>query len=150
MRYALSQLEQHVIDMLEARRLKAIATGEEFIRMPYTEELFSIRRESLFPLFKDTVCRALTGRASFRETAPPWAPDLPVSSAEWEKMIGSKSNGIALVGYFGRSWACANWGIHPPFRDYACGLMACEHTPEHLRNDLQLRQEFPQRELPGL
>jgi len=78
------------------------------------------------------------------------APELPLSSIDCERMIGGKSNEIALVGYFGRSWACADWGIHPPFRDYACGLMACEHTPQHLRIDPELQLEYPPRPLEGL
>jgi hypothetical protein len=33
----------------------------------------------------------------------------------------------------------------PPFADYACGLMAYQHTPDYLRNDPELLQEFPPR-----
>ena len=83
-------------------------------------------------------------------TAPPWAPELPLSSTEFEKMIGGKSNKIALVGYYGRSLACANWGFHPSFYDHACGLMASEDTPERIRTDPELLREFPPRKLPGL
>jgi hypothetical protein len=146
----LERLERHVVDMFEARRLAANATGKEFALTPYTEEPFSIRCESSFPLVRHMVCRAVAARESFRETAPHWAPELPLNSADCEKMISGKSNRIALVGYFGRSWVCANWGSHPTFRHYACGLMACEYTPEHTRNDPELQREYPPRELPGL
>jgi hypothetical protein len=144
----LQALDEHKDGGLVPRT--ASVAGEEFALTPYTEEPFSIRRESLFPLVRHTVCRAAVARASFRESAPHWAPELPVSSADCEKMIRSKSNKIALVGYFGRSWACANWGPHPSFRDYCCGLMASPHCPEHIRNDPELRKEFPPRELPDL
>jgi hypothetical protein len=143
-------LLRHVADKFELLRLVAEATGEEFVRTPYTEELVSARNESLFPFFEHSVCRALAARESFRQDAPPWAPDLPLSSADCEKMICGRSSKIALVGYYGRSLACANWGVHPMFRDYACGLMASPDTPEHIRADPALLKEFPPRELPGL
>src|SRR5262249_45807834 len=142
------KLERHVVGLFDEVRQKANAAGEEFCRTPYTEELFSVRCESLF--FEQMVCRALAARELFRETAPHWSPELPLNAAEWEKMISGKSNEIAVVGYFGRSWACANWGPHPTFRDYVCGLMACEFTPSHIRDDSELRKEYPPRELPGL
>jgi hypothetical protein len=144
------RIERHVVSLFESRRQAAIAAGEEFGLSPYLEEPFSIRRESLFPVVQSTVCRALTIRTSFRESAPHWAPDLPVSSADCEKMISGKSNKIALVGYYGRSLACANWSFHPSFRDFCCGVMACEYTPERIRTDLELLREFPPRELPDL
>jgi hypothetical protein len=145
-----AKLERHVADMFETLRQAANAAGEEFARTPYTEELFSVRCEALFPHLEVTVCRALIAAEAFRQDAPPWAPELPVSSADWEKMIGGRSNKIALIGYYGRSWACANWGRHPSFRDFACGLMACEHTPARIRTDPALLKEFPPRELAGL
>lgn|SRR5262245_5950137 len=142
-------LLRHVAGRFEILRLVADATGDEFVRTPYTDELFSARDDSLFPLFEHSVCRALAAREAFRQDAPPWAPDLPLSSADCEKMIRSKSGKIALVGYYGRSLACANWDVHLMFRDYACGLMACEYTAEHIRTDAALLKEFPPCELPG-
>jgi len=144
------RIERHVVELFEARRQAANAAGEDFVSAPYTEERFSIRRDSLFPFVQHQVCRALVARASFQVTAPPWAPELPLSSTEFEKMIGGKSNKIALVGYYGRSLACANWGFHPSFYDHACGLMASEDTPERIRTDPELLREFPPRKLPGL
>jgi len=145
------KLERHVTGMFDVVWLKAEAAGEEFARTPYTGELFSIHHEAMFPYLERIVCQALAHRASFRETAPHWAPELPLSPAEWEKMIGSKSNQITVVGYFGRSLACAEWNIHLSFRDYACGLMACEHTPKCIRTDPDLLKEFsPNPSLQGL
>jgi hypothetical protein len=138
-----TKLWRHIADCFEALRVTANATGEEIARTPYTEEPFPVQCEALFPHFELMVYRALAAREAFRQDAPPWAPELPLSSAEWEKMIRSKSNKIALVGYFGRSLACAGWCIHPAFRDYARGVTACEHTPEHIRTDPALLREFP-------
>jgi len=143
-----AEIESHVAQLFENARVRAVAAGEKFATVPYLDDRFLVECESSH--LQRTVCRALAPRESFRETAPHWAPELPLSSADCEKMIGGRSNKIALVGYFGRSWACANWGIHPTFRDYACGLMACEHTPEHIRNDPELLKEFHPRLLEGL
>jgi hypothetical protein len=146
----LQRIERHVVSLFEARRQAAIAAGEKIARAPYTEESFSVRRESLFRVVQTTACRALTARTSFQQDAPYWCPELPLNSTEFEKMIGGKSNKIALVGYYGRSLACANWSFHPSFRDFCCGVLACEYTPEQIRSDPELLREFPPRELPDL
>jgi len=140
-------LLRHVAAAFEARRIAADFADKKFALTPYIEEPFPIQDETLF--LEQTVCRALIARAAFRETAPHWAPELPLSGVECEKMIRSKNNGIALVGYYGRSWACANWGPHLSFHDFCCGAMACEHTPEHIRNDLELQLEFIPCKLAG-
>jgi len=104
----------------------------------------------MFLHLEQAECRALAHRASFRETAPHSAPELPLSSADCEKMIRGRDSKIALVGYFGRSLACANWSnIHLSFRDYACGLMAYERTPPCIRADPQLLKEFQPKLLAG-
>src|SRR5262249_6120944 len=102
-----------------------------------------------FPQIQRIVCRALAARELFRRHAP-WAPVLPLRSADYEKMIHNKSSEIAVTGYFGRSWACANWGPHPSFSTYTSGLLACEYTPQHIRIDPELQCEFSPRELKGL
>jgi hypothetical protein len=145
----LQKFEQHVAGLFEAVRAKAEAAGEKYACTPLTDELFSVRHEAVLPYLERQVCRALAHRQSFRETAPHWSPELPLSSAEYEKMIGSKSCQIAVVGFFGRSLATANWGTHLNFRDYVCGLMACEYTPPCIRLDVELRLEFPPREIIG-
>src|SRR5262249_17090788 len=142
------KLEQHVAGMFEAVRAAADLTGEQYARTPYTGELFSTQHDDLLPHLEQTVCRALAFREAFRETAPHWAPELPLSSAEYEKMIVSKNAKIALAGHYARSLACANWGPHPSFHDYCCGVMAYEFTPSYIRTDPALLKEFPPRELP--
>ena len=144
------KLERHVTGLFDMVRLKAEAAGEEFCRAPYTEERIWIRGEAAFPLLTRGICLALVARESFRQDAPLDVPELPLAADEYEKLISSKSSKFAVVGYFGRSWACANWGPHPTFRDYVCGLMACEHTPASIRGDPKLLKEFPPKPLAGL
>lgn len=137
------KLEQHVSGLFDEVRLRAEASGEEFIRTPYTDELVLTRDESLFPLFQCGVHCALAARESFQREAPPDVPELPLASVEYEKLIRSKSGKFALVGYFARSWACANWGPHLSFYDYCYGVMASSYTPKHIRTDPALLKEFP-------
>ena len=137
------KLEKHVGDLFETVRQKADAAGEKFAHAPYTQELFPVQDEFLILYHERLVGRALITRESFRATAPHWAPELPISSDECEKAMRSKSAKIAVVGYFGRSLACADWSnIHLSFHDYACGLMACEHAPECIRTAPDLLKEF--------
>ena len=135
---------QHVAGAFEAVRVKAEAAGEKFAHTPHTGELFSIQDEFLIQYLERVECQALVHRQSFRETAPHWAPpELPLTSADCEKMIRSKSAKIAVVGYYGRSLACASWSnIHLSFHDYVCGLLAYEFTPPCIRSDLALLREF--------
>src|SRR5262249_49335686 len=96
------------------------------------------------------VCLALAARVSFRQEASPDLPELPLASAEREKLIGSKNAEFAVLGFFGRSRASGNWGPHPVFRIYARGLMKSEYTPERIRTDPTMLRKFPPKPLGGL
>jgi len=145
-----SQLEQHVEKLFAVARLQADMAGEKFGIVPFTNDQFPLNAESLFPHYKRMMLAALRARKKFRETGPSWAPELPLASSDYEKMICSGDSRTALVGFFANSLACANWGSHPLFFVYASGAMACEYTPEHIRNDPRLREEFSPCELQEL
>jgi hypothetical protein len=139
-----SQLEQHVERLFAAERLKAVVAGKKYAIAPYIDDQFPVHCEPLFPHYKRMMVAALSARKKFRETGPLWAPELPLASSEYEKMIRDKDSRIALVGFFANSLACANGSkFHPLFYVYAAGAMECPDTPEHIRNDPQLRKEFP-------
>src|SRR5215831_20335945 len=126
----LKKLERQVTGAFDIVRLTAEAAGETFARTPYTDERFSIQDDPA--LLAHGVCLALAARVSFRQEASPDLPELPLASAEREKLIGSKNAEFAVLGFFGRSRASGNWGPHPVFRIYARGLMKCEYTPERI------------------
>jgi len=144
------QLEQHVEKVFELGRLQAILAEKKYGIVPYLGGQFPLDCERLFPHYKRMMVAALSARKKFRETGPRWGLELPLASSDYEKMIRDKDSRIALVGFFANSLACANWGSHPLFFVYASGVMGCEHTPEHIRNDPQLRKEFPPCELQEL
>jgi hypothetical protein len=105
-------IEQQVAAAFEALELTAAQVGQRHARLPYLDEPYEPECETLIPYLKQVVCRALAARKWFEQHAPPGAPELPLSSADIEKMIGSKSNRIVLVGYFAASLAASNWDYH--------------------------------------
>jgi hypothetical protein len=64
----------------------------------------------------------------------------------------------------GRPEPCTCWGAyafslqlrhydfqtHPSFSTFGRGVMAHPRAPDHVRDDLELQEEFPAKELPGL
>jgi len=118
--------------------------GKKYATVPYIGDLFLADATFMFPHFKRLVVAALTARALFERQKPPWAPSLPLSGADIDKRLRDEDPRLNLLGYFGASWACANWGrFHPPFFVYASGVMASPYTPEHIRTDPRLLREFP-------
>jgi hypothetical protein len=99
---------------------------------------------------KDFVCKALAARAWFRTHGPPWAPPLPLSTAEREALeCGGR---LHLVSRYALSLLMLDWDykLHPSFDDFCRGLMAYKHTPDYLRDDPELQREFPPKPLAGL
>jgi hypothetical protein len=89
--------------------------------------------------------------ALFAETAPAWAIPLPVGD-EISPLLRADSGPLCLLG----SYACSlmmmsyDYRGHPSFHAYSCGVMAHQRAPNHVRDDPELRAEFPAKELPGL
>jgi hypothetical protein len=138
-----SKLEQHVDRVFELERVKAMMADEDVAAAPYTGDPVPIFCETLFPHIKRTIIAALRARELFDRQRPSWAPRLPLASADIDVLLGDKDPRINLIGYFAASQACSNWSrSHPPFFVYAAGVMACEHTPEHIRTDSRLLKEF--------
>ncbi len=78
---------------------------------------------------------------------------LALLAREWFAINAKNARGLtSVVGSYARSLAARDWNLpeHPSFDDFACGLMAWEHTPDFIKNDEALRRRFPPRSLPGL
>ena len=139
-----TKLEQHVERLLVVGRLQASMAGEKYANVPYLDDQYPIDCEALFPHFRRMVVAALLARKSFERQKPSWAPSLPLCTTDIDKLLCHEDPRLNLVGYFAASWACVNWNkSHPQFFVYAAGAMACPNTPEHIRTDLRLLQEFP-------
>jgi hypothetical protein len=126
------------------------ATRGDYCRNPITGASFVWGVDPIGAQKRDAV-RALRARELFAENGPPDAPPLPLSHDEIED--AKNARGLTLVvGSYARSLAARDWNLpeHPSFDDFACGLMAWEHTPDFIKNDEELRRRFPPRSLPGL
>jgi len=147
-----AEIEQHVADAFEMQKMKADCLEKRFALLPYLNDPYEPNCETLIPHYQRQVCAALAAREWFRQHAPPWSPELPLSSSDIEKLVRSKSPAIALIGFFAASLAACSWDFenHPTFQKYAAGVMACEFAPIYIRTDPKLLKEFPSCELPGI
>jgi hypothetical protein len=128
------------------------ASGDELCRAPIIERLYFVQDDAYIAKLKRLVHAAVAARKWFREHAPPWAPTLPLSFAEIHAMERDESNRVNLVVLYASSLMMLEWDYqtHPPFTAYARGLMAYAQTPNYLRDDPGLRQEFPPKPLAGI
>jgi hypothetical protein len=57
-----------------------------------------------------------------------------------------------LLGLYAFSLQLMNYEYlgHPMLHDFCRDVMAHPRAPDHVRDDLELQEEFPARELPGL
>lgn len=100
------------------------------------------------PETRQTVVRALSAAFRFYQE---WSAYLPLRIKNCNELIDNDNVRFNLVGWFGRSLHCAGWDDqHPGFKPYCQGLMACENTPDAIRNDPGLRIEFPACPLDGM
>jgi hypothetical protein len=106
-------------------------------------------RQNQIPDLKRQTMNVLLSRALFVDDAPDWAP-LPVGD-EIPPLLGT-TGPMHLLGLYAASLKAAGYNFlqHPTFNVFGCGVMAHPCAPGHVRNDQELRCEFPARELPGL
>jgi hypothetical protein len=142
------EFEQHVAQLFETNKLRAVVAGEEFAYAPYIGWRY---RVNCGPRIQQIVCSALAARKLFEKSKPPWAPSLPISKPDCDKLRYDGNPKFNLIGYYGGSRAASEWDErHPSFIDYGCGLMAYKHAPDHLKRDPELLEEFPPCRLEGL
>jgi hypothetical protein len=126
------------------------ATRGDYCRNPITGASFVWGVDPIGAQKRDAV-RALRARELFAENGPPDAPPLPLSHDEIED--AKNARGLTrVVGSYARSLAARDWNLpeHPPFDDYARGVMASDYAPYFIKNNAALVRRFPPRSLPGL
>jgi hypothetical protein len=105
---------------------------------------------------KRMVHRALLAREWFAVYGPRDAQPLPISSTEietrkyaWDSKHPAHSY---IVSRFANSLLANNWDFnsHPSPEDFACGVMASEHTPDFVKSDEALRKRYPPHRLRHL
>jgi hypothetical protein len=99
---------------------------------------------------KRAACRALRASAWFARTAPPDAPPLPLWYGDRERL---KYGGLPrIVAWFARSLEALDYDFdrHPPFEEYARGVMASRYAPRFIKENTEMIKRFPPRILDGL
>jgi hypothetical protein len=105
--------------------------------------------EAYIPAVMREVRKAFESRAMFAVENPAWSP-LPLGS-ECNALIRA-TGAMHLLGLYSFSLQLMGYDYfgHPRFHTFGCGVMAHSSVPEHVRDDIELQEEFPARELPGL
>jgi hypothetical protein len=128
-----------------------------YCRNPVTGVDFVLGLDPIAPQ-KNEAVRALRASVWFRANGPGDAPSLPLSHEDVEdyRTAGSLK---AIVGFYARSLSREGYGRqsfdifnHPPFDDFARGLMAMavKRGLRGLEKEVQLNRRFPPRPLPGM
>jgi hypothetical protein len=93
---------------------------------------------------------ALDAKIWFAEYGPDWAKPLPMGR---ERSALLRAHGaLHVLGLYANSLERLDFDYHthPQLFEFACGVMADPHAPDHVRYDPELQNEFPAKELPGL
>ena len=83
--------------------------------------------------------RARTARKWFADNGPPDLQPLPLGYDERERLKHGGADHI--LAWYARSLDGENYDVvrHPPFEDYACGVMASEFAPDFIKKDEQCK-----------
>jgi hypothetical protein len=138
-------IEKHVEDLFA----NADDRHDELRFNPVTGAGFHGRLDPIGPQ-KQIAIRALRARAWFEPQRPSDAAELPLNS--WDRHMIKCRAVDYIVAAFSFSLEMRDFETegHPRFEEYARGVMASPETPEHVRNDPELRRWYPPVLLPGL
>jgi hypothetical protein len=107
-------------------------------------------RASDIPMLIREARTAYEARARFALDGPAWAQPLPLGT-ECNAFFRARG-AMHLLGLYALSLELTGFDYqgHPKFHEFGCGVMANEAAPAHVRDDPELREEFPAKPLPGL
>jgi hypothetical protein len=141
------EFEHYVDALFQASRKR----GDEYC--PIIKRLYPELDNDYLVKLKRLTCAALAARKWFRQHGLPGIL-LPLNFADIDKLRRDESSRVNMVGLYGSSLMMLEYDYltHPPFHDYACGVMAYKHAPHYayLREDPELQQEFPPKPLAGI
>jgi hypothetical protein len=136
------EIQKYVDRLFKANR------KESYADIPIIGGHYCPGKDNIKPL-KRKACTALTAREWFYENGPADLQPLPLSYNDREDLkLGGAPH---ILAWFARSLEALNYNYleHPPFCDYARGVMASEHAPDFIRKE-HLLKRFPPRPLDGL
>jgi hypothetical protein len=109
--------------------------------------------EDSIPYQKRAAEKALLAQEWFAVHGPRNAPPIPLIPWEWDRMRYGGTGGLpVLVGFYARSLSFRNWGVHdhPPFKNFACGLMVSPDIRTRAGEDPLVVRRYPSRPLTGM
>ena len=117
-------------------------------RVPWSRTSCGSRQAKSRGLVRE-IRNVLRARALFAQAAPAWAP-LPVGD-EISPLLHA-TGGMCLLGHYACSLMMMSYDYlgHPTFATFASGVMAHPRAPDHVRDDPELRCEFPARGIAGV
>jgi hypothetical protein len=96
---------------------------------------------------------ALLAQEWFAVHGPANAPLLPLIPWDWDRMRYGSTDGLqTLIGFYARSLSFRDWKVHshPPFKDFARGLMVSPDISMRAGQDPQLVKRYRPRALVGM
>jgi len=141
-----------LFDEAEERAKPELARGKTNVVAPVTGDIYDSWYSERCEEAKRKACAALAARARFKKDHPTW-PELPVSEDELRQL----QRGLSQRGWwrteaapqiiflmFALSLRYHLWPAeHPGFRDFARSVLADERTKHTIRNNDELKKEFP-------
>ena len=99
--------------------------------------------------FLERLTNALCARKWYEQQKPDGLPELPLTEHACRALRESSDGRLILLGCFGYSLKFVRWRYqsHPSFYAYCRGVLASSLAPAALRNDSELRREFPPQRL---
>jgi hypothetical protein len=84
--------------------------------------------------YRTIACRALIVQAQFEWEKPDWAPRLPTSAEEIDKLQHNTTCRLSVVGHYAESRQGVYWGPHPGWDAYCAGLCALPDAIKFMRH----------------
>lgn len=109
--------------------------------------------EDSIPYQKRAAEKALLAQEWFAVNGPRNAPALPLIPSDWDEMRYGGTGGLPiLVGFYARSLSFREWSVHahPPFRDFARGLMVFSDISARAGEDPLVVRRYPPRAVIGM
>jgi hypothetical protein len=136
-----------LFDEAEKLAKRELAPGRTNVRAPITGFFYDSWSDEQTERAKHLACAALAACARFKKDFPNW-PELPVHRDVLDQLPDALSARMWLLHEFACSQRYYEWNPrHPTLPPYACSVMAFKYAPDKIREDDDLKREFPPQKL---
>jgi hypothetical protein len=139
---SLNEVTRYIDDLLTSAPMVADALAQLSLDV---SDFAQLDRET----FLERLTNALCARKWYEQQKPDGLPELPLTQHACQALQESSDGRLILLGCFGYSLKFVRWRYqsHPSFYAYCRGVLASSLAPAALRNDSELRREFPPQRL---